>query len=61
MMDLRSPSGLFFVLMGILLVAMGVVFPETRARLSETNVNLYSGLSMLIFGGVLLWLSRRRN
>jgi hypothetical protein len=60
-MDLRIPSGLFFASIGILLCAMGVLAPETRARLTEVNVNLYAGAVMLSFGGILLWLARRRS
>jgi hypothetical protein len=61
MMDLRLPSGLFFALMGVLLLAMGGLAPGARAPLSDANVNLYCGAVMLIFGGILLWLSRRRS
>jgi hypothetical protein len=60
MMDLRLPTGLFFTLIGLLLTGMGVI-STSRARLTDVNVNLYSGLAILIFGGILLWLSRRAN
>ena len=59
MMDLRVPSGWFFVLMGAIVLGMGVLAPHTRAALTEANVNLYCGLAMLCFGGLLLWLARR--
>jgi hypothetical protein len=59
MFDLRIPSGIFFVLLGLILVSMGVFSPETRAALTTTNVNLHSGVLMLLFGGFLLWLSKR--
>ena len=58
-MDLRKPSGYFFTLLGLVLVLMGLIAPGTRAPLTEVNVNLYSGLAMLIFGLVLLFLARR--
>jgi len=29
---------------------MGIFAPETRAALSDANVNLYSGVAMLVFG-----------
>jgi uncharacterized membrane protein len=58
MMDLRLPSGLFFTLIGLILVCMGVFAPETRAALTDANVNLYSGLAMLVFGIFLLILAR---
>lgn len=57
MTDLRLPIGIFFTLLGLLLVAM----PSLRAPLSEAPVNLYSGISMLVFGGVMLWLAFRKS
>lgn len=64
MMDLRVPSGWFFTLLGVILVGMGVFAPETRAALTEANVNLYSGVGMLAFGLLLLamaWKAARQN
>jgi hypothetical protein len=61
MMDLRLPSGLFFVLLGLILVGMGVFAPETRAALTEANVNLYAGLAMLVFGAFLLIMAKRAS
>jgi hypothetical protein len=58
-MDLRRPSGYFFTLLGLILILMGIVVPGTRAPLTEANVNLYAGIGMLVFGGVLLLLARR--
>ena len=59
MLDLRVPSGWFFVILGVILVGLGVIEPDLRAPLTETNVNLYSGVSMLVFGGFLLLMARR--
>ncbi len=58
-MDLRKPSGYFFTLLGLILLLLGLIAPDTRAPLTEGNVNLYSGLAMLVFGLVLLLLARR--
>jgi hypothetical protein len=60
MLDLRIPSGFFFLALGIILTALAVVRPDLRAPLSQSNVNLYSGLFMIAFGGMLLLLARRR-
>jgi hypothetical protein len=60
MRDLRVPIGLFFGLTGIILAVTGLV-TENRAPLETANVNLYCGVSILIFGGVMLWLARRRT
>jgi uncharacterized membrane protein len=58
MLDLRIPTGWFFAIIGVILVAMGILFPGERAALTESNVNLYCGLVMLAFGGFMLALSR---
>ena len=63
MLDLRVPSGWFFTVLGLILLGMGIFAPETRAALSDANVNLYSGLSMLVFGLFMLlmaWRASRR-
>jgi hypothetical protein len=57
MIDLRLPIGIFFVLLGLMLVSL----PGARAELTGAPVNLYSGLAMLVFGGAMLWLARRRS
>ena len=60
MLDLRIPTGLYFTLAGLILVILGVASPSTRPALTDANVNLYSGLVMLVFGGILLLLARRK-
>ncbi len=52
MFDLRLPSGLFFAIVGALLIAMG---------LARRDVNLYAGLAMFVFGAVLLLLAWRKS
>ena len=59
--DLRIPIGLFFSLIGAILLIVAIVQPEARAALTQLNVNLYSGLTMLAFGSVMLWLARRSS
>jgi hypothetical protein len=58
MRDLRIPIGLFFTLTGMILVVTGVA-TQNRAPLETANVNLYCGFSILVFGGLMLWLARR--
>lgn len=60
MFDLRIPSGLFFLILGIVLVGVGAI-SDPRAAMTDVNVNLYAGLFMLAFGGIMLWLSRRKT
>ena len=61
MMDLRVPSGILFTLLGLILMTLGVVYSGVHAALTEINVNLYCGISMLVFGGILLLLARKRS
>ena len=58
-MDLRIPSGVFFLAMGLIVASVGIFAPGVRAPLTEVNVNLYAGVAMLIFGGVLLLVAWR--
>lgn len=59
MLDLRIPSGCFFTIVGLILCALAIFSPENKAALTDVNVNLYAGLSMLVFGAALLLLARR--
>jgi hypothetical protein len=58
MLDLRIPTGAFFCIIGLILLAMGILTPSERAALTETNVNLYCGLAMLAFGAFMLAMAR---
>jgi len=60
MPDLRIPIGIFFTLVGLLVGMTGLV-AGYRAPLESENVNLYCGISILAFGGVMLWLARRSS
>ena len=62
MLDLRLPSGLFFVLTGAIVAGAGLIAPGDEAPLQHgIDVNLYSGLVMLLFGAFLLVLALRRK
>ncbi|MCX6272228.1 MAG: hypothetical protein NTU44_13620 [Bacteroidetes bacterium] len=59
MIDIRFPIGLMFSLLGLLLTLYGCL---TRAdpmyqKSFGVNINLYSGLLMLVFGLFLLYRS----
>jgi hypothetical protein len=60
MNDLRIPIGSFFSLVGLIVAGAGVA-SGNRAPLDNTNVNLYAGIAMLLFGGLMLWLARRNS
>jgi putative Mn2+ efflux pump MntP len=56
-LDIRWPIGLMFSLIGLMMVIYGVATgsnTEMYARSLNTNVNLYWGLLLLVFGGFML-------
>jgi hypothetical protein len=59
MSDLRVTIGGFFVLVGAIVGATGLA-ANYQAPLESANVNLYCGISMLIFGAIMLWLAWRK-
>ena len=63
MLDLRVPAGGFFLLLGVILTGLGVFAPAMRAPvpLTDVNVNLYSGLSMVVWGAFLLLMAFRAS
>jgi hypothetical protein len=62
MWDLRLPAGLFFSGLGVILCGYGLLFPNVRAQMAQDiNVNLYSGISMGVFGLLLLLLAWRKR
>ena len=61
MLDLRTSTGWFFSLLGVILLGLGVFSPGLRASLTSVNVNLYCGTGMLAFGVVMLLIARKRS
>lgn len=59
MNDLRIPIGSFFALIGLVLLVVGLIGPSVRPPQTTASIDLYCGLSMLVFGSVMLWLARR--
>jgi len=61
-LDIRTPIGLMFTLIGALLVVYGVTSdPSLYARSLGINVNLWWGGVLLAFGLVMLALGRRAS
>jgi protein-S-isoprenylcysteine O-methyltransferase Ste14 len=63
-LDIRWPIGLMFTLVGLLLVVASFINPEQLKRSLDLNVNLYWGLFLLAFGGLMLlfaWISSKKN
>ena len=59
-LDIRLPIGGLFTLVGIILVASGLLSDSaTYARSLGHNVNLAWGVAMLAFGIVFLLMARR--
>ncbi len=59
-MDLRTPLGLLFALLGLLLAGYGLVGdPSVYAASLGFNVNLWWGLAMVVFGAGMFLLARR--
>ena len=58
-LDIKIPIGLMFTVLGIILTIFGLATNgETMYALSlNANINLWSGLFMLIFGGCMLLFS----
>ena len=57
MIDLRRIIGVFFVIVGLLLLTV----PSARAPLTTAPVNLYVGAVTIAFGAVMLLLSLRAS
>jgi hypothetical protein len=59
-LDIRLPCGLLFLILGLLLVGYGACStPADAQRFFGLNVNITWGIIFALFGGVMLWLSRR--
>lgn len=55
--DIRLPMGFMFTILGALLTIFGLLTSADEALYSRSlgvNVNLWSGLLMLLFGGLML-------
>lgn len=58
--DIRTPIGLMFAILGALLTIYGLMTPpEMYARSLGVNVNLYWGLVLLVVGATFMLLARR--
>ncbi len=63
-MDIRFPIGLLFVILGFILAAFGLFTmndAELYARSLGRNINLWTGLLMLVFGGLMLLSTRKKK
>ena len=61
-LDIRAPIGGLFSVLGVMLAGYGLLASGSGGASdtsSGTNVNLWWGLTMLVFGVVMLLMSRR--
>jgi hypothetical protein len=62
-LDIRTPIGLLFLILGALIAGFGVVTnftdPSMYARSLDVNVNIWWGLVMLGFGAAMFHYGRR--
>jgi len=64
MLDIRIPIGLLFTVLGLLVTAYGLITnadTELYKKSFQYNVNLWSGLLMLVFGVIMLLLARKKK
>jgi hypothetical protein len=57
--DIKLPIGLMFSILGILLTLYGLFTASDQEMYNRSlgiNINLWSGLGMLVFGGIMLFL-----
>ena len=54
-LDVRLPIGLMFAIVGVLLTGYGALGSGTEG----STINVWWGLVLIVFGAVMLWLSRR--
>jgi hypothetical protein len=64
MLDIKLPIGLLFTLMGIILTIYGTITNSDSAMYEKSlqiNINLWSGIIMLVFGIGMLILSKMKK
>jgi hypothetical protein len=61
-LDIRLPIGLMFSILGVALIVYGLASdPSVYQRSLGININLWWGLALLIFGGIMFYLGNRRT
>ncbi|NCA76039.1 MAG: hypothetical protein EOM90_06855 [Alphaproteobacteria bacterium] len=58
--DIKFPIGLMFSILGLFLTVYGLFTSSDAMLYSRSlgiNVNLWSGIGMLLFGGIMLFLA----
>ena len=61
-LDIRIPIGLMFTIFGLIISIYGLFTNSDTAMYAKSlsiNINLWMGLLMLVFGGLMLFLARK--
>jgi len=61
-LDIKFPIGLLFTILGVILTIFGVVTTNDVLMYTKSlgqNINIYTGLLMLVFGLIMLYFSRQ--
>jgi ABC-type transport system involved in multi-copper enzyme maturation permease subunit len=54
--DIRRLIGALFVLYGVILIAVGIFGSHhVKTKAAGVNINLWTGIGMLIFGGLMIF------
>jgi hypothetical protein len=57
-LDIRFPIGFMFTITGLIITVWGLISgPEIYKKSLNVNINLWTGLAMLAFGLIFLWMS----
>ena len=62
--DIRIPIGLLFAILGLILTIFGLISINDTALYARSlgkDINLWTGLLMLVFGGGMLYFTLRKK
>ena len=63
-MDIRIPIGLLFAILGLILLVFGIYSmndADLYARSLGKNINLWTGIAMLVFSGLMLFFAIKKK
>ncbi|RPH32824.1 MAG: hypothetical protein EHM93_07815 [Bacteroidales bacterium] len=63
-LDIRIPIGFMFTIFGVIITIYGIFTnsnTEMYAKSLSININLWMGLLMLVFGGLMLYFAKRKK
>ena len=63
-LDIRIPIGFMFTIVGVIITLFGLFTnsdTEMYAKSLSININLWMGLLMLVFGGLMLFFAKKKG